>query len=261
MALLGDGDDTFVWNPGDGSDTVEGQAGTDTLLFNGANVNENIDISANGARATLFRDVANVTMDLNGVERIQFNALGGADTITVNDLTGTDVKQVAIDLGRRRQLRRRPAGYGHHQRDQRRRRDHRHQQQRRGHGVGSRHRVTISNFDPTIDRIVINGLGGDDVITASGLGTAMQLTADGGDGDDVLIGSAGNDTLLGGAGDDVLIGGPGQDILDGGTGRQRRHPSHRRRIAGQPGTHCRRMAASMARPATMSSQSPAAPVA
>ena len=27
-----------------------------------------------------------------------FNALGGADTITVNDLTGTDVKQVNIDL-------------------------------------------------------------------------------------------------------------------------------------------------------------------
>ena len=25
--LLGAGDDTFVWNPGDGSDTVEGQGG------------------------------------------------------------------------------------------------------------------------------------------------------------------------------------------------------------------------------------------
>ena len=36
----------------------------------------------------------------------------------------------------------------------------------------------------------------------------MLLTADGGDGDDVLIGSAGEDILLGGAGDDVLIGGP-----------------------------------------------------
>ena len=78
---------------------VEGQAGNDTLLFNGANVNENIDISANGSRVRLFRDVGNVTMDLNGVENIQLNALGGADTITVNDLTGTDVKQVAIDLG------------------------------------------------------------------------------------------------------------------------------------------------------------------
>ena len=46
----------------------------------------------------------------------------------------------------------------------------------------------------------------------------MLLTANGGDGDDVLIGSAGNDILNGGAGDDVLNGGPGQDILDGGTG-------------------------------------------
>jgi Ca2+-binding RTX toxin-like protein len=77
--------------------------------------------------------------------------------------------------------------------------------------------VTISNFEAG-DRIVINGLGGDDVITASGLGTAMLFTANGGDGDDVLIGSAGNDTLSGGAGDDVLIGGGGQDILDGGPG-------------------------------------------
>ena len=46
----------------------------------------------------------------------------------------------------------------------------------------------------------------------------FSLTADGGDGDDVLIGGAGNDTLLGGAGDDVLIGGPGLDVLDGGPG-------------------------------------------
>jgi hypothetical protein len=38
-------------------------------------------------------------MDANNVERIEVAPLGGADTITVNDLTGTDVKQVAIDLG------------------------------------------------------------------------------------------------------------------------------------------------------------------
>ena len=97
-ALLGAGDDTFVWNPGDGSDVVEGQDGIDTLLFNGANINETIDISANGGRARFTRDVANITMDLDNVEQIQFNALGGADKITVNDLASTDVKQVAIDL-------------------------------------------------------------------------------------------------------------------------------------------------------------------
>ena len=46
----------------------------------------------------------------------------------------------------------------------------------------------------------------------------MQLTANGGNGDDILIGSAGNDTLHGDAGDDMLIGGGGMDVLDGGPG-------------------------------------------
>ena len=212
VASMGAGDDTFVWNPGDGSDTVEGQAGNDTLLFNGANISENIDISANGTHARLFRDVANITMDLNGVETVDVNALGGADTITVNDLSGTDVKQVNLDLG---------GADGQA--------DTVIINATNGDDVititndngvvtvsGLATTVNISGFEAN-DRIVINGLGGDDVIEASGL-SGMLLTADGGDGDDVLIGSAGNDTLLGGAGDDVLIGGPGQDILDGGPG-------------------------------------------
>ena len=46
----------------------------------------------------------------------------------------------------------------------------------------------------------------------------MQLFANGGNGDDILIGSAGNDTLSGGPGDDILIGNGGVDVLDGGTG-------------------------------------------
>ena len=97
-AFLGGGDDTFVWNPGDGSDTVEGQAGTDTMLFNGANVAEKIDISANGSRLRFFRDVAGITMDINGVEQVNLNTLGGADTVTVDDLTGTGVTTVNTDL-------------------------------------------------------------------------------------------------------------------------------------------------------------------
>ena len=37
-------------------------------------------------------------MDLDDVERIGCHALGGADTIAVNDLTGTDAKTVDVDL-------------------------------------------------------------------------------------------------------------------------------------------------------------------
>ena len=98
LARLGAGDDVFQWNPGDGNDTVEGQDGTDTMLFFGANIAENIDISANGGRVLFFRDIANVTMDLNDVEHIDFRALGGADNIVVGDLSGTDVTEVNIDL-------------------------------------------------------------------------------------------------------------------------------------------------------------------
>ncbi len=221
VAMMGAGDDTFVWNPGDGSDTVEGQGGRDTLQFNGSNVGEHVDLSANGDRLRLFRDVGNVTMDVHGVEQVNVVALGGADTITVNDLTGTGVTDVNLDLAA-------PPGSG------------------TGDGAadtvivngtagadnitvignaagldvsGLAAHIHITGTEAANDRLIVNALAGDDVVTAAGLAAgAVQLTADGGDGNDVLIGSAGDDTLLGGAGDDVLIGGPGQDVLDGGTG-------------------------------------------
>jgi Ca2+-binding RTX toxin-like protein len=79
--------------------------------------------------------------------------------------------------------------------------------------------TNVSGTD-TGDTLTVKALAGDDVVDASGLAAgAVTLTADGGDGNDRLVGSAGDDTLLGGAGDDVLNGGPGTDVLDGGTGQ------------------------------------------
>jgi Ca2+-binding RTX toxin-like protein len=98
LALLGAGNDTFIWDPGDGSDTVEGQAGADTMRFNGANGTDQVELSANGHRLKFFRVQGNITMDTAGVERVDFNALGGADLATVNDLSGTDVRSVNVDL-------------------------------------------------------------------------------------------------------------------------------------------------------------------
>jgi Ca2+-binding RTX toxin-like protein len=219
-AFMGGGNDTFVWNPGDGSDTVEGQAGADTLLFNGANIAENITISANGDHALFTRDVAGITMDMNDVETIDFNALGGTDMVTVNDLSHTDVSLVNIDLAGTIGG---TAGDGLA--------DTVTINGTNGDDVitlaidngalvvtGLAAKVVVEHFDVN-DTIHIAGLGGDDVITASGLGiNGPQLILDGGDGADVLIGGAGNDTLLGGPGDDILIGGGGLDVLDGGPG-------------------------------------------
>jgi hypothetical protein len=95
---LGGGDDRFEWHPGDGSDVVEGQAGTDLMDFFGANIGETVDVSASGSRVRLARDVAGVIMDLDGVDVVGFHALGGADTITVGDLARTGTKTVDIDL-------------------------------------------------------------------------------------------------------------------------------------------------------------------
>ena len=126
-ALLGAGDDTFVWDPGDGSDLVEGGDGADTMVFNGANVAEQVELSANGNRLKFTATQANITMDTAGVETVDFNALGGADLVTVHDLTGTDVTDVNVDLAGspRRHYRRRRLRPRRRRRHQRRRRDRR----------------------------------------------------------------------------------------------------------------------------------------
>src|SRR5205814_9272611 len=129
-------DDTFQWDPGDASDVVEGQAGADTMLFNGANVSERIDISANGSRIRFTRDVANITMDTNGVETIDFNARGGADTMTINDLSGTGVTQINLNL-----------------------------EGAPGSGVG----------DGQLDSVIVNGTAGDDTINASGNSAGINV--------------------------------------------------------------------------------------
>ena len=218
VALLGAGDDTFVWNPGDDNDTLEGQDGFDAMLFNGANVAENVDVSANGGRVRFFRDIANVVMDLNDVESIDFNALGGADTVVANDLSGTDVTELNASLA--------SAGGGDAQPD------NVVVNGTNGDDVvviagdasrvtafGLAARVNITGAEAANDRLTVNLLAGDDVVDASSVAAgSIQLTLDGGAGNDVLIGGDGNDVLLGGPGDDVLIGGPGIDTLDGGGG-------------------------------------------
>jgi hypothetical protein len=186
------------------------------MLFNGAGVAENFDVSANGERVKFFRDVANITMDLNDIEFIDVQALGGADSAVLNDVSGTDLKLVTLDL---------EAAIG------------------AGTGDGAADSVTVNGTnDPddiqitadgsavdvfgapatlridhpeaANDKLTVNGLGGADTITAGpGLAALIQLVINGGTEADVLTGGDGNDRIVGQQQNDSMFGGPGDDRL------------------------------------------------
>ncbi len=99
VGFLGAGNDVFRWDQGDGSDRVEGGDGSDQLLFNGFGAAEQFTLSASGDHALLTRVQGNIVMDLHEVEKVTVNAAGGADTININDPTGTGVTDIDINLG------------------------------------------------------------------------------------------------------------------------------------------------------------------
>ncbi|HEY3149500.1 MAG TPA: calcium-binding protein, partial [Dongiaceae bacterium] len=220
VARLGAGNDVFQWDPGDGSDVVEGQAGTDTLLFNGNDANETFDIAASDERVRLFRNVGNITMDINDVETIELNALGGTDVVTVGDLSHTDTKLVAIDLAGALDPTTGDGGFDSVTADGTSGKDTINVSQAGSEitVTGLPAKVTIDHADST-DALIINGLGGKDIIDAATLAAgAIQLTIDGGDGSDRILGGAGNDNLFGGDGDDFIDGNQGNDVAFLGAG-------------------------------------------
>src|SRR5262245_42192282 len=97
-AELGQGDDSFTWDPGDGSDIVEGERGFDTLDFNGAAGPEQMSLSAEGERAIFFRQQGLIRMDMDDVEHLDLDALAGIDTVSIGDMTGTDMRVADVDL-------------------------------------------------------------------------------------------------------------------------------------------------------------------
>jgi Ca2+-binding RTX toxin-like protein len=74
-------------------------------------------------------------------------------------------------------------------------------------------------FDAATERFEVNGLGGNDSVTANdGVGAFTLLSVDGGAGADTVKGSDGADLILGGEADDALSGGGGDDRLVGDRG-------------------------------------------
>jgi hypothetical protein len=179
-ASLGSGDDRFTWDPGDGSDAVDGGAGNDTLVFDGSNVNERMELSADSSHVHLFRDVGNVTMDLSTIENADVNATGGADTITVDDLTGTGLRTAAVDLGAT------PGGPGDGQPDTvivngTDHADHVHLSTTAGNVLvsGLASQIQIAGAEAANDTLDVNTLAGDDTASvASGVSEVILPVID-----------------------------------------------------------------------------------
>ena len=92
--------DTIQWDPGDGSDLVEGEAGVDKLIFNGSNADEIVAVAPNGARVVLTRNIGNIVMDIATTEDFEINVLGGADSVTgTNGLVTRGLLRMRIDGG------------------------------------------------------------------------------------------------------------------------------------------------------------------
>jgi Ca2+-binding RTX toxin-like protein len=244
---LGADSDQFTWNPGDGKDRVDGDAGTDTLLFNGSDVDTAVGVAP---RASI-RLVAPPfdTVDYSGFEQLKIDTAGGSDTdqVFVGDMSGTGLAAVRVDFGppTANDIDRAGVLSGNSPVQSRIRGS-------RAAGVsvsGMAAPVLISGAE----ELDVTGGAGADVLDASALAAGALDVLDmggengpttnsgrntliGGPGDDLLFGGSGgdriegrggndelfgstaDDQLFGGDGDDTLIGRGGHDVLDGGPG-------------------------------------------
>ncbi len=219
----GDGIDQFVWEPLDGSDVVQGgDDGADILRFFGSDATADAITVTGGAAGThLNTTLGAATVDTHGVEQVFVTGRTGGDTITVNDVTETELEQLVIDVttgdadsvivnGRDANdtlLISTPTAGSN-----------------TVNVVGLAYTVQVNNLldGAGNDTLTVNGNDGDDNIKAvSGVEAEVNISLTGGQGNDylsadaTLIGGTGNDTLIGGTGDDTINGDAGDDVIDG----------------------------------------------
>jgi hypothetical protein len=103
----------------------------------GTNDAEALDLSAQGRRLRLSRDVENVVIDLDDMEEINPVVNGGADTIAVGDLSATGVDEVNVNLEP---------------------------------GLGT------PGGDGAPDRVIATGTDGDDAVTVAGANGTVAVT-------------------------------------------------------------------------------------
>ncbi len=181
----GVGDDTVLWQAGDGNDTIDGGEGIDAVdLKLSDSLPGSLSISADAAGNVILLTEDGSQLTLDGVEDIVINAGNSGATITIGDLTGTDIAQDTLYF----------VG-----------------------GSGDDY-VDASATDRRIN--ASGGLGADVLLSGSG----NDILDGGAGNDYLDAGSGlGVDTVLGGSGDDAIAvtlgdeqGSSAIDIVDGG---------------------------------------------
>jgi RTX calcium-binding nonapeptide repeat (4 copies) len=173
--VLGAGVDVFQWDPGDGSDVVDGGLDRDQVVFNGSAASEGFGLVNVAGHVRLSRDVAGISADFDNVEALTINAFGGADTITVNDLTGTEMTDIDTNLAASGGA---PDGIADEVIVDGTPADDQISVVDDGPAVlvqGLSADVRVTGSDPTLDRLTVMGLEGNDVITASPASGALIL--------------------------------------------------------------------------------------
>ena len=98
--LLGqEGSDVVTWNSGDGSDVIEGGSGdSDRVTANGSAAADFFQaLAAPGSKVEL--DAGPFALTIGSVEDLAINALGSGDIISLFDLSSTDLRTAALDVG------------------------------------------------------------------------------------------------------------------------------------------------------------------
>ncbi len=213
--------DTFVWNPGGSSDTIDGGGGADTLFFNGSNASETITVVPVGDGFDLFRDIALIHMVVERVEDLQLSLLGGTDLVRTAPLVVTSQSIVDGDDGiTTDRLEINAGGLC---------------AARAGDvfTIDARQPIGLVRFT---DVLVQNSICIDDPCAAAAptggctVNGVKGQPCQGGDGDDVIVGTKGSDVIKAGRGndrvraldgDDVVCGEDGYDVVSGGSGNDR----------------------------------------
>ncbi len=251
----GPGSDRFVWEPGDGSDLIEGGAGDgDELIFFGSAGANRVEVfgggsdfvnpafptvAGDGARAIVALNstaflTATVFVDTADVEAVHVDLLAGVDEAIINnqvpnsstagsflqagtDLSGTHVRSITVDVGSADAVADRVEVHGRTVADDILIRNLGSSFLLGPVSVGGfSYAVAVNQAVPTDDLLIIRGQSGDDTIKAEvGTEARIAIRLDGDEGDDFLSADA---VINGGAGNDFLEGGAGADVLNGGAG-------------------------------------------